>query len=101
MEDWVKAFLSSMERQTAAIDRQTSALRENTQELNEIKIEAKLQTASLEEMKKKIGNDEVVEKLEQADDKLDTISNEMKVQWAIVGGGFLSVIVTIIAAIYK
>ena len=97
MEDWVKSFLE--------------AIRENTQALQDVKLEAKLQTLALkdnrkmlEDLKDDILSDfkrPIMESLESTEGKIDALDKDMKIQWAILGGGFLSVVTTIIVAIVQ
>lgn len=106
--DTLQAFI-------AATDRQIEAIQKNTEALQEIKSEARIQTlslqaqqVSLDEMKKHFTNGfktELLNKLsateKNVDDKLDTLDKDMKIQWAIIGGGFLTVAVPIAIAVLK
>lgn len=106
--DTLQAFI-------AATDRQIEAIQKNTEALQEIKSEARIQTlslqaqqAALEEMKRHFTNGfraELISRLsgteEKVEGKLDALDKDMKVQWAIIGGGFLSVAVPIVIAVLK
>jgi cell division GTPase FtsZ len=106
--DTLQAFID-------ATDRQIEAIQKNTEALQEIKAEARIQTLSLqaqqvalEDMKKHFTNGfkaELLNRLaaseEAIDDKLSDLDKDMKVQWAIMGGGFLTVAVPIIIAVLQ
>jgi hypothetical protein len=88
--------------------RQIDAIRDNTEALNKIEAEARIQThqlqlqqKSLDELKKLFTNGfktEVLKSIDENGDKMDSIDKDLKVQWAIIGGGFLGVIATIVVA---
>lgn len=106
--DTLRAFID-------ATDRQIEAIQKNTEALHDIRTEARIQTlslhsqqASLEDMKKKFTNGfktELLEKIATSDDKVDkklsTLDRDMKIQWAIIGGGFLSVAIPVIIAVLQ
>lgn len=106
--DTLEAFI-------AATDRQIEAIQKNTEALQEIKAEARIQTlslqaqqVSLEDMKKHFTNGfktELINKIaateSSMDAKLSTLDKDMKIQWAIIGGGFLTVAVPIAIAVLK
>lgn len=106
--DTLRAFID-------ATDRQIEAIQKNTEALHDIRTEARIQTlsihaqqASLDDMKKKFTNGfktELLEKIdaseEKVDEKLTALDKDMKIQWAIIGGGFLTVVASIIIAAFQ
>lgn len=106
--DTLRAFVE-------ATDRQIEAIQKNTAALHDIRMEARIQTlslqaqqASLDDMKKKFTNgfkSELLDKIESTEDKVEekltALDKDMKIQWAIIGGGFLTVVASIIIAAFQ
>lgn len=98
-----------------AVQRQIDATIDNTKALQKIEAEIRIQTnavqsqeRSIEEMKKHFTNGfktEILKKIADGEDALDKkmseIDKDMKVQWAILGGGFFSVVVAIVIAAFQ
>lgn len=100
-EDVMRVFVEVTQRQIDAI-------KENTEALNKIEAEARIQTHQLEaqqksidELKKHFTNGfktEILNSIGESAEKMEALDKDMKVQWAILGGGFFSVIAAIVIA---